>query len=119
MSPHPKSERPLPYLMKEKGVEDECRALGLDRRRRKFSLRDLLARIAQHNAGDNIILREDDEPLRQPLCEAGLLKLVATDGALIPERTDLRLDETQINTLRDHLEKEIAKFRDTLKKTGT
>jgi hypothetical protein len=107
-------------LREENSIEDECRSGDLHLRRKKFSFHDLLARISKHEAGEQVALRKDDGPLQQSLCDLGLLKLVTVDGSTIPEKTDLHLDDIQINSLGRHLKEElVAKFREELKKTGS
>jgi len=69
-------DRPLPHLIEEKSQETTRLHLGLDDRRgKKFSLYDLLARVSDHPAGEMITLREGDEILHEPLQEAGLVSI--------------------------------------------
>ncbi|MBI5421810.1 hypothetical protein HZA44_01600 [Candidatus Peregrinibacteria bacterium] len=105
-----RNNSPLPHLEKEIRTADERESIGVDPKRRKFSARDMLNRIARHKPGEPVALRDGDEPFHQILEDSGLVNL---SGA-VATRSDLDVPEQSLEVLTFTLEAQILAIRKKL-----
>ena len=109
---------PLPSLKEKSRKEKELGSLGIDPERRKFSTRDLLIRIANHEPGQKVLFRTEDHPLITSLEETGLVTFSESATPRVAERTALKIPEAQFQALTYTLEEKIANLREKLKKVA-
>lgn len=106
-----RNNAPLPHLEKEIRTADEREAIGVDPKRRKFSARDMLNRIARHKPGDPVTLRDGDEHFHEILEHSGLLSLSGT----VATRTDFVVPEHSLEALTFTMEAQILAIRNKFK----
>jgi len=116
---HPqRRDRPLPYLEKKNRLFEDCASLDLALLHRKFCRRVLLRQFAGPHFREPIdVSTHPLQTLDNPSSPS--LRLVASDGELIPNTLSLAEDPSRGEPLTFTLENQILKIRDHFKLTAS